>query len=71
MTLINQLSIKHKTYILVLLSVAVPLIAEGVETKRQQDFLLDNGCANIQGYFLSKPVPAAELEVYLKKTANL
>ena len=42
------------------------VIAEGVETQEQKDFLLKNGCENIQGYYYSKPLPAAELEHFLK-----
>ncbi|WP_166805811.1 EAL domain-containing protein [Jeotgalibacillus sp. R-1-5s-1] len=36
--------------------------AEGVETKQQFDLLTGLGCNEIQGYFLSKPVPAEQLE---------
>ena len=38
------------------------LIAEGVETKEQKDFVFENGVDYIQGYFYSKPLPAAEME---------
>ena len=38
------------------------MIAEGVETKEQKDFLIQNGCVNIQGYFYGKPVLAEEFE---------
>ncbi len=37
------------------------VIAEGVETAGQLDFLRDNGCDEMQGYHFSKPVPAREL----------
>lgn len=33
-------------------------IAEGVETKEQLDFLIKEGCINIQGYYFSKPLSA-------------
>ena len=34
--------------------------AEGVETERQLNLLLDQGCPEIQGYFLGRPMPAVE-----------
>lgn len=37
------------------------VIAEGVETKAQADFLLEQGCEQAQGYHYSKPLPAAAL----------
>jgi len=43
------------------------VIAEGVETQAQKDFLVSNGCQNIQGYYYSRPIPANEMEEYLKK----
>ena len=43
------------------------VIAEGVETKEQRDFLVENGCRNIQGYFYSRPIPAHEMEIFLKE----
>ena len=50
-------------------SLNLKVIAEGVETKEQKDFLVENGCKKIQGYFYSKPVPANDLEGLLKDTA--
>jgi EAL domain-containing protein (putative c-di-GMP-specific phosphodiesterase class I) len=38
------------------------VIAEGVETAAQLDYLRRNGCDEIQGYYFSPPVPAAEFE---------
>ena len=42
------------------------VIAEGVETKRQKDYLLQAGCYLIQGYINYKPMPAEEMEAVLK-----
>ena len=42
-------------------------IAEGVETKEQQDYLLARGCDIIQGYYYAKPMPKDEFEGYLKQ----
>lgn len=35
----------------------IPMLAEGVETKEQYDFLKSIGCSYIQGYYFSRPVP--------------
>ena len=36
-------------------------LAEGVETKEQFEFLRDNGCEKIQGFYFSRPLPFEEL----------
>jgi len=41
------------------LSLAV--VAEGVETQAQADFLTSKGCEYLQGYFFAKPMPEKEL----------
>jgi EAL domain-containing protein (putative c-di-GMP-specific phosphodiesterase class I) len=38
------------------------VVAEGVETDEQATFCTKNGCNILQGYYYSKPVPAAEFE---------
>ena len=47
----------------------VPVIAEGVETETQMLLLKKMGCALVQGYYFSKPLPAAEFETSLLKNA--
>ena len=47
-------------------SLNLRVIAEGVETKAQKDFLLQNGCEKIQGYYYSKPVPAEDITKLLQ-----
>ncbi|PAA10948.1 putative bifunctional diguanylate cyclase/phosphodiesterase [Pseudomonas fragi] len=41
------------------------VVAEGVETPEQLALLRDFGCDQVQGYFISKPLPLAELVDYL------
>ena len=48
-------------------SLKLRTIAEGVETAEQLDFLCAKGCDEIQGYFLSCPLPAPELEALLHR----
>jgi diguanylate cyclase (GGDEF)-like protein len=43
------------------------LIAEGIETKEQRQYLLDHGCKLGQGYYYSKPVDIETIEEMLKK----
>ena len=43
----------------------VPVVAEGVETEEQLIALRELGCDYVQGYFFSKPVPAADFERFL------
>jgi len=47
-------------------SLNLGLIAEGVETQEQKEFLRENGCDCIQGYFYSKPLPADEMTKFLQ-----
>lgn len=44
----------------------LPVIAEGVETKEQADFLASIGCNIIQGYYYAKPMPATKFEELLR-----
>lgn len=43
------------------------VIAEGVENQAQLNYLAAQGCNEVQGYFLGRPVPADEFEKYLVK----
>lgn len=48
---------------------SLPVIAEGVETVEQADFLRSIGCNYIQGFLYSKPVPSEEFEALLRKVS--
>ena len=42
-------------------SMGLPVLAEGVENEEQLDFLVSQGCAEIQGYLLGRPAPPSEI----------
>jgi diguanylate cyclase (GGDEF)-like protein/PAS domain S-box-containing protein len=41
-------------------------LAEGVETEGQLEFLSSRGCTEAQGYYFSRPLPAADFESYIR-----
>ena len=41
------------------------VVAEGVETQVQSDYLKASGCRAVQGYFYGRPMPLAALEAVL------
>ncbi|SDN60948.1 EAL domain-containing protein [Vreelandella arcis] len=45
-------------------SLGLEVLAEGVEEKKIQDFLMHEGCHAFQGYLYSRPLPADEFERY-------
>ena len=47
-------------------NLGLELVAEGVETVEQRDFLAKLGCDVLQGYLYSKPMPAAQVVGYLR-----
>lgn len=51
-------------------SLGVNVIAEGVETKEQLDFLKDKECDDVQGYYYYKSMPADEFEKLLIISQN-
>lgn len=47
-------------------SMDLTVVAEGVETEGQLDFLKDHRCDEVQGFLMSRPMPAEELDGLLK-----
>jgi EAL domain-containing protein (putative c-di-GMP-specific phosphodiesterase class I) len=47
------------------------VVAEGVETQAQLDFLCANGCDEMQGYFFAKPTGAEECERMMREGRTL
>jgi diguanylate cyclase (GGDEF)-like protein len=50
-------------------SLGMHVVAEGVEDDATWSSLAEDGCELVQGYVISRPVPAAELEELLRRTA--
>ncbi len=49
----------------------LPVVAEGVETKEQVEFLKSIGCNKGQGYYFAKPMPCEDFEALLYKPDNI
>ena len=41
------------------------VVAEGVETEQERDFLYEHGCIIIQGYLISRPLPIQDFNKFL------
>lgn len=52
-------------------SLGMSVIAEGVETQEQRQYLLQQGCAHYQGYLFGKPVALEQFEKLLKESATI
>ena len=51
--------------------ISLPIVVEGVENKKQCDFLEGLGCRYIQGYYFYKPMPIADYEKLIKDPKNI
>ena len=55
-------SVIVRTIISMAINFGLDVVAEGVETEAQREFLFRNGCRRYQGYLVSPPLPLAEFE---------
>lgn len=51
-------------------SLEIPVLAEGVETDEHVNFLREEGCVQVQGYFYGKPVPRTEIEAIVNAVVD-
>jgi diguanylate cyclase (GGDEF)-like protein len=51
-------------------AIEVDIIAEGIEDEHQLKFLLDNGCSEGQGFYLSKPLTIDKMDKLLQKQCS-
>lgn len=49
-------------------SLGMEVVAEGVETEGQREFLAQQGCCAYQGFLFGRPVPVAEFELLLNRS---
>lgn len=59
-----------KTIIELATGLGMEVIAEGVETEEQADFLISKGCYYAQGYLYSKPLPIEDFEAFWWSSTN-
>ncbi len=52
-------------------SMGLQVVAEGVETKGQLDFLRCENCDEVQGYLISRPLPTQQLVSWLKSRSSI
>ena len=48
-------------------SLNLNIIAEGIEDEAQKEFIVKEGCSNIQGYYFSKPLPKSDMATFIEQ----
>ncbi|WP_424206959.1 EAL domain-containing protein [Sulfuricaulis sp.] len=48
-------------------SLQLTVVAEGVETQEQLNFLRHHGCGTAQGYYFARPLPVEEFVRFLRE----
>lgn len=66
----NEESIMYETVISMAHNMKLRVVAEGVETKEQKEFLIKHHCDVGQGYYFARPLPANEMERRLEEELN-
>lgn len=51
-------------------TLSLTVVAQGVETKEQADFLRDNACDEFQGFYFNRPIPADQFKLLLQAQAT-
>ncbi len=52
-------------------SLSLTIVAEGVETKEQQDFLRNRACDEMQGFYFSRPVAPSDFSELFRKHSKI
>jgi EAL domain-containing protein (putative c-di-GMP-specific phosphodiesterase class I) len=60
-----------ESIILMCTALGKKVVAEGIETDEQRRFLIEAGCATLQGYFLARPMEAADIPGFAKRLREL
>jgi EAL domain-containing protein (putative c-di-GMP-specific phosphodiesterase class I) len=51
-------------------TLSLTVVAQGVETKEQADFVRRNACDEFQGFYFNKPLPAEQIAELLRARTN-